>query len=167
MLKVCCPSACWETPATLITLVWYLWMCLFLLWTVLTSAPIYVCMSCFSLLGLQDYSQAWLELWYPDPQGCLMMSLSGNWENVASKVQWRAPYVYPVIWPVPVWTRGWFLAHFATSNIYSVKNIHPSCGCSTHIQPGKPDVWWSGFRFWHFWSYESIVSDQIFTVSRR
>lgn len=164
MPQVCSPGACWETPAMLIILVWYLYMFIFAVDCV--DQCTHICMSCFSLFGLQAYSQAisGLELWYPDPRGCLMMSLSGNWENVASKVQWRTPYVYPVIWAVPVWTRGWFLARFATSNIYSVKNIHPSCECITHTQPGKPGIWWSGFSSWHLWSYES---DQIFTVSRQ
>lgn len=122
MPQVCCPSACRETPATLITLVWYLCMCVYfccgLRWPV--HPYMYAC-PVFSLLGLPAHSQAisGSELRYPDPRGCLMMSLTGNWVNLASKFQWRTPYVYPVIWAVPVWTRGWTLARFATSNICS------------------------------------------------
>lgn len=134
MPEICCPTACWETPA--IILIWYLCMCVYfcggLCWPL--HPYMYLC-PVFSPLGLQAPSQAisGLEFWHPDPRGCVIRSLTGNWEILASRIWWRSPYVYPVIRAVPVWTRVWTLAYFATSNICSVKNIHLSYGSATHF----------------------------------
>lgn len=98
MPEVCCPSVCWETPAMLITLIWYLCMCVYfcsgLCWPL--HPYMYAC-PVFSPLGLRAPSRAisGLEFWHPDPRGCVIRSLTGNWEVLASTIWWRTPYVYP------------------------------------------------------------------------
>lgn len=140
MPEVCCPSACWETPAMLITLFWYLCICVYfcsgLCWSL--HPYMYAC-PVFSPLGSSFSGHFWVRILTSWSSGVCDQVAYWQLGNPGFQNLMKDTICLPSNLGCSSLDKR-VDPHFATSNICSVKNIHPSWRYATHIQPGKPDI---------------------------